>query len=171
MTRRYRFQLQSRFDPDLLERVEGVFHGENLVQMILHAHLLIERALTLEIASKLARPEILEDPKYGRWSFHRKLALYIGLCEPAEDRERMLFGFNKLRNMIAHGFRDESVCVETCLPWEGEQLSKPDAIEHVWVVASILLFELGAIKAIQRLDVEIPPSNQAIQRTAPHSNA
>jgi hypothetical protein len=158
MKRRFEFTLNERFDPELLKRVEEVFHGENLVQMILHAHLLIERAITLRVSEKLVRPEILEDGKYGRWSFHQKLALYIGLHNPPEGRERMLFGFNKLRNMIAHRFEDEAKCVAMCLPWdeEIEQMPKPDPLLHVWVVSSILLFELGALKSIMNIEDDSP---------------
>jgi hypothetical protein len=151
MMPRFRIKLQKDFDPALLQRVEEVFHGENLVQTILHAHLLIERAVTLRVAEKLARPEILEDGRYGRWSFHQRLALYVGLCSPPEDQERMLFGFNRLRNMIAHRFEDEALCVAECLPWEG-QTEKPGALGHVWTVAGVLLFELGALKSVERLD-------------------
>jgi hypothetical protein len=150
-SKRLRFTLGDGLSPELLQRVEEVFHGENLLQIILHAHLLIERAMTSKILTKLSRPEILEDERYGRWSFHQKLALYVGLCNPPKDREQLLFGFNRLRNMIAHRFNDEAECVVRCLPWEGEDMPRPCAHDHVLTVTLILLFELGAVKSLQRL--------------------
>ncbi len=75
-------------DPEVISRLKEAFDSESLVQIILHAHLLIERAITLRIADKLARPEILEDEKYGRWSFYQKIALYVGLMDPPKDREQ-----------------------------------------------------------------------------------
>jgi len=53
--RRFRITLGRNFDPRLLQRVEEVFHGENLLQTILHAHLLLERAITSLICAKLKR--------------------------------------------------------------------------------------------------------------------
>jgi hypothetical protein len=51
MERRFEFEIQNGFGPDLLARVDEVFHGENLLQMILHAHLLVERGMTAQIAT------------------------------------------------------------------------------------------------------------------------
>lgn len=151
MKRRFEIVIDKGFDHELLERVEDIFHGENLLQVILHAHLLIERAISLEIVKKLARPEIMEDGRYGHWSFRQKLALYVGLYNPPEDRERMLIGFNKLRNTIAHRFENEEECVANYLPWEGKA-PRPDAHTHVVAVAIILFFELGIVKSVRRLD-------------------
>lgn len=154
MTEQFKFKLDASFDPSLLERIEHVFHGENLIQMILHAHLLIERAITLRLLDKLKRPEILDDGNYGRWSFHQKITLYVGFYDPPEEQENMLFAFNRLRNMIVHGFEDESACVAKCLPWRGSQFTKPEAKGHVWVIVALLLLELGAIEFIERVDKE-----------------
>jgi hypothetical protein len=149
------FKLHKDFDQEILDRITDLFHGENLVQVILHAHLLIERGLTWRISQKLANPEIMEDGKYGRWSFQQKLAFYIGLYDPPEDRQEMLSGFNRLRNMIAHRFVDEAKCVSECLPWKAEQTPLPDPLSHVTTVAGLLLFfELGIIREARRLDVE-----------------
>ena len=52
----WRFILNKEFGRDTLERITDLFHGENLVQVILHAHLLIEQGLTCRITEKLARP-------------------------------------------------------------------------------------------------------------------
>jgi len=48
-----KYRIGRSLDPSLLERVEKIFEGENLVEMVLHAHLLIERALTSRIAEKM----------------------------------------------------------------------------------------------------------------------
>jgi hypothetical protein len=146
------FELDEAFDPELLSRIDDVVHGDNLTQVILHSHLLIERAMTVRIAAKLARPDVLEEGRYGRWSFASKLSLYVALYAPEKDSEELLWGFNKLRNMIAHKFQDENACIEKCLPWPGE--SKPSDIRSLLRIAlmHLLMFELGAIKRATRID-------------------
>jgi hypothetical protein len=116
---------------------------ENLIQMILYAHLVIEQGLTQRIADKLARPKILEDDrKYGRWSFQQKISLYVGLVNPPKDQEDLLFAFNKLRNGIAHRLEDERKCVWECLPWKGKQRHKPDIFLHLLLLTIDLLEKL-----------------------------
>jgi hypothetical protein len=68
---RYDIRLGKSLDPSLLRRVED---GENLVQTILHAHLIIERALAARISEKLAQPAILDEnncPFTRSRCFHR----------------------------------------------------------------------------------------------------
>lgn len=149
--KRFRIGLHKTFDQGLLQRVEAVFHGENLLQTILHAHLLLERGLTLLICSKLKRADVLEGGIFGRWSFHQKVALYVGLYDPPDEQVQLLVGFNRLRNALAHGFQDEEECVAKFLPWKGES-PRPVADKHVWVVALNLFFDLGIVKRIERLD-------------------
>lgn len=151
MAVKYQITLDQNFDQTLLSRVEEVFHGENLIQTVLHAHLLIERALVLRICEKLKEPKILEEGKYGRWSFHQKIALYVGLVSPSPGTEKLLFGFNTLRNTLAHRFRDEVQCVRECLPWDGGQFPEPpDALKHVQIAAMVLLFDLEALQGVAR---------------------
>ena len=154
--------LDESYDPALLGRIEDVLHGENLIQVILHAHLLIERALVIRISEKLARPEIMTNGKYAKLSFAQKTSLYIGMYGPSEEDENLLLAFNKLRNMIAHQITDEEECVRKCLPWDGwdgEKItSPPEPLRRVHVCAMILLFTLGAIKSVHRTDMGSPPS-------------
>jgi hypothetical protein len=148
---RFKITLTEDFDSTLLRRVEEVFQGENLIQAVIHGHLLLERAITSLIGQKLKRPDILEDGAFGRWSFHQKLGLYVSLYEPPDDRQRMLLGFNRLRNALAHQLEAEETAVVRCLPWEGE-LPPPDARTHVWAITAILFFELGILHGIERLE-------------------
>lgn len=113
MERRFEFEIQNGVDPGLLARVDEVFHGENLLQMILHAHLLVERGMTAQIEVKLARPELI-----GSWPFGKKLELYLALFNPPKGQVEMLKGLNRLRNKLAHEFHDEEKIVTECLPWE-----------------------------------------------------
>ena len=153
MANRFRMTLGKRLSSEVLSHVEAVFRGENLLQTILHAHLLIERAMTQAIVEKLARPQVLREGRYGRWSFHQKLALYVGLYNPPKEQEQMLLGFNNLRNAIAHSLEPPEASVARFLPWGGES-PQPDAMTHVWVVAAILLFDLGGLQGIERLNSE-----------------
>ncbi len=142
-----RFKLGAALDPALVERVERLFEGENLIETILHAHLLIERAITTLVATKLVRPSVLEE---AQWSFNQKLSLYVGLYDPPDDRVTLLRAFNRLRNIIAHRIQDDAAAVAAILPWESEQSARPDALSHVRGAAIMLLFDLGAVSATWR---------------------
>jgi hypothetical protein len=93
------FQNWSRKEADstLLQPIERIFHGENLLQTILHAHLLVERALGERIREKLVRPEVLGGGKYGRWSFSQKLALFVAVCNLLLHSALRTDKFHKLR--------------------------------------------------------------------------
>jgi len=155
MKPRFKIGLHKEVDSTLLQPIERIFHGENLLQTILHAHLLVERALAERIREKLVRPEILDGGKYGRWSFSQKLALFVGVCNPSQETEEMLFELNKLRNATAHSIHeDEEACVARCLSWRGETSPRPDALVCVRGFAVILLFDLGVLKSVERLHSE-----------------
>jgi hypothetical protein len=152
--RESKYKLGDALDPALLGRVEKLFEGENLVEAILHAHLLVERALTSRIAEKLVRPEILKE---AQWSFHQKASLYVGLYGPTKWHENWLRGLNRLRNAIAHNLEDDpEEAVRKYLPWEKEREDddlppRPDPMSHVRGAAGILLmFVLGGIAGWSR---------------------
>jgi hypothetical protein len=92
-----------------------------------------------------------------QWSFNQKISLYVGLYGPSEKDEKILRGFNKLRNGIAHDFTDAGKLVDKTLPWKGEESGALDTLARVRVAALIILFDLGAIRGIERTDFEIPP--------------
>lgn len=127
-------------DPEAILYLQEAVKDENLIQLILHAHFLIERAITKQITDKRVRL-----PK--KPTFRKKLDLYVDLIKPPESQKRLLLAFNSLRNKIAHGFQDEAKCVRDCLPWEGEQESRGNTRTHVLMVALKLLIDLGAIDA------------------------
>ena len=154
------------FDEDLLGRVETVFAGENLLQVILHAHLLLERALHYKIAEKLVRPDVLTSNRFARLSFAQKVAMFVGLHDPKPDTEQLLLAFNRLRNTIVHEITDPDSAVkqhlapvlEACMKADDSQLSPPeDPIAVVQLVfGSLALFHLGALHGVHRVDEEIP---------------
>jgi hypothetical protein len=149
------FHLADDMDTSLLERIDGAFHNDNLTETILHLHLLIERALTTKIASKLIRSETWLQ---GQWTFHQKMSLYIALFDPERDAVDTLRGFNKLRNEIAHDFGNLEELVMRCLPIKGGY--DGTALDRVRTVGGgLLLFHLGALKSAKRLDVEGETSN------------
>jgi hypothetical protein len=156
-----KFELGKYLDPNLLDRVESVFDGENVVELILHAHLLIERALTSRIAEKLTRPQILEQ---FSWSFHQKISLYVGLYDPTTENEELLRGFNRVRNGIAHDFADIEKLVNRHLPWRGESARgvpspAPDVLSRLSGTAMIILFVLGGLRAVRRTDFDLPSTD------------
>lgn len=147
------FKLGKALDSSLAARLDKLFEGKNLVESILHAHLLIERALTARIAEKLAQPSILDE---GQWSFRHKISLYVGLYDPPTEDVGDLRAFNRLRNAIAHRIQDDEAAVAAHLPWRGEQLPCPDALGLVHVFTLALLFHLGGIEGAYRKDAYPP---------------
>jgi hypothetical protein len=136
-------------DSELINRLKEALDNESLVQLILHAHLLIERAITLQIEDKLGKP--------CRGKFCKKLDSYVGLMNPPTDRKQKLLAFNKLRNKIAHGFEDDARFVWDCLPWKGEQEARPDTRTYVLLEALSLLLDLGAIDCHQNSTEKLYP--------------
>jgi hypothetical protein len=146
--RRHSVDLGPNLDPSLVAWVDQVFHGENLVQVILSAHLLIERALIAELSHLVARPDLLERIQ---WKFAQRATLYVALADPRPELAELLFGFNKLRNRIAHSLVDEAESVAECLPWQLDEPA-PEPRRQVWIAAALLLGALGAIGSIARLE-------------------
>jgi hypothetical protein len=157
------FDLGESLDGDLAARLDRLFEGKNLVECILHGHLLVERALSVSIGAKLARPSILDE---AQWSFHQKVSLYTGLYDPPAERIAHLRAFNRLRNAVAHKIQDDEAAVAAHLPWEGEQLPKPDPLGHVHVFTLVLLFDLGGIRGAYRKDAYPSGSPFTAQRKA-----
>lgn len=147
-------------DEKLHTHVEVVFAGENLLQMILHGHLLLERALDAKIAQKFARPSVLEPNGMARLSFAQKVAIFVGLYDPSEFAERMLIAFNKLRNAVAHDLVDLEAAVNQYLRPafqavvrssgdEDSTISEPAKSLVVTIFGGLMLFELGALHGVQ----------------------
>ena len=139
------------FDDALCERVDRLFESENLTQVILHAHLLLERALNERLAAKLARPEVLDGGRFSSPSFAQKIALYVGFYDPQEWVVNTLLGFNRLRNIIAHQIADEAEAVFRCLPPEFRDHKSPIGAV-IAAFGGLALFELNAISGVQRID-------------------
>jgi hypothetical protein len=151
---------QGSFDEALREHVDRLFASENLTQVILHAHLLLEQGLNDRLAAKLARPEVLDGGRFPSHSFAQKIAMYVGLYDPEEWVVNTLQGFNRLRNTIAHQIADETEAVFHCLP--ADFRDHDSAIEAVIAAfGSLAFFELRAIHGLRRVDEERP--NQSTQ--------
>jgi hypothetical protein len=158
MERTFEFTLYDEHGPETQARVDALFHGENLLQMILHAHILVEQALTARIEEKLAAPEFF---KLSEWNFYRKAILYLCLYAPGKATKEMLLGFNTLRNRIAHKFQDDlEACVTQSLPfetvypaWAIGNRGRPDGYHQVSTMALNLLCDLGTIRGVRRNDV------------------
>ena len=123
-------------DVDAISILSEAVKEENLVQLILHTHLLLERGLERQIAGKS-----VQMPK----GFNKKLSLYVNVTKPPKGKKRLLSGFNNLRNKIAHMLEDEEKCVWECLPWDEARGPKPNVDTHVLMVALELLNDLREI--------------------------
>jgi hypothetical protein len=155
MSRQAKSPVGQPLDSDkMITLLREAYKEENLIQMILYAHLFIEHGITQKIAEKLERPEIIKDGKYGRWPFYQKISLYVGLVNPPKDREDLLFAFNNLRNRIAHTLEDERECVWEFLPWKDKEKSKPDALTHLLLTTTCLLEGMGVIDVKQYFSQE-----------------
>jgi hypothetical protein len=149
------FTLWDEWGTETQARMTEIFHGENLLQIILHAHILMEQGLTARIKEKLAEPDVF---KPGDWNFHKKAILYMALYAPPDGAR---LGFNKLRNKIAHSFQDDiEASVTQCLPfetvyppWAIGAAGRPDAYRQVTTMAVNLLFELGVVRGVRRTDI------------------
>jgi hypothetical protein len=89
---------------ELVQRAEALVNEEwkSLTEAVLHAHLLIEQALTQRVRQKFAHPEVLEDRRLARLGFSQLLTVYAGLYGPEPEDLQRLRSFNQLRNRIAH---------------------------------------------------------------------
>ncbi|MGN2638728.1 hypothetical protein ACTD5D_21660 [Nocardia takedensis] len=92
----------------LAERAEELINNEwvSLAEAVLHAHLLLEQALTERIRQKLLRPEVLDGGSLARLGFAQLLTVYAGLYAPKLKDLQLLQAFNRLRNRIAHTLND-----------------------------------------------------------------
>lgn len=138
------------FDAELIDRAERLFYGDDLFHQVLHAHLLLERAMIARIALKMVRPE--KFGKDSRWTFAQLINIYIGLYDIDPSYERLLRTINKIRNEIAHGFVNVSEIVEKYIPSEDPGKS---GYLTVPMCALIVLQHMGAITAVE-IDENFP---------------
>jgi len=146
-------------DKSLLPTVDSVFAGENFLQAVLHAHLLLERSLDASIAKHLRNPTPLGPDGQARLTFAQKVALYVALNDPRPSVEARLLAFNRLRNTIAHKLVDvESEAVRLLLPAlkaaiaeDGGKSSPPSDARSVTMVVfgGLMLFDLQAIDGVK----------------------
>ena len=143
---------QITFGEEALNCLNRAYQEGNLIQLILQAHLLVEQVLTARLRQQLSRPEVLEEARYGRWSFLSKVRLYVGLCNPSKEMEEQLLALNRLRNMIAHELESEAYCTEVCLPWKGEPHQMPAPLDHVLFHTLMMLSDLGVASDVENTD-------------------
>ncbi len=136
----------SSFDAALVERVEKMFGGGDVLQRILEGHLLVERALIAKIVDKMARPSVF-GPN-SRWTFANLSQLYVGLYDSLHGEEMMLRQLNMLRNAVAHTLVDVYQAVDKYIPADEEGLYS-DRSMRVAIFVLILLYNLGAISEIK----------------------
>jgi hypothetical protein len=139
-------------DAQTLDLLENLHSADNLVQVVLHAHLIVERALAIQVAKKFERPGVITG-KDARWTFSELVSLYIGLYNPPLEQVQSLRGLNKLRNSIAHQLHTDEEIASAYLPWFGEQYpDPPPLLVHVRTIALSLLLDLEVIDSICQRD-------------------
>jgi hypothetical protein len=144
-------ELGPRLDGELAAKVDEIFRGESLVQLILHAHLLIERALMHEIKRLLPNPAAL-DRAHNKWDYAHKAALFCSLARPARMTEDAIWGFSKLKNAIAHDLGvDPIAAVAKHLPWQLEAPPPADVRARVQMEAVLVLGDLGGAATIRQI--------------------
>jgi len=158
---RYKVTLVTGTDKALQAKLEQVFVGENLLQMILHAHLLMERAITNLISKKLKKPDAVFGSEFGRLSFQNKLGLYVALYDPPSERVQSLVSFNKLRNALAHRMESEAEMVSRFLRKNSDEILSP--VEARWQVFGTAFELLAELKLLRRLRVRKSTTQTARQ--------
>jgi hypothetical protein len=155
-TRRWALPSSGRADfpgypTELRQRAEQVLNGNNLVEVALYGHLLLEQALEILIRARLKRPGVFEERQFPRLGFAQKIMIYAGLYDPSDDQISLLQAFNRLRNRMAHSFADLDESARRDLPGpDGDT-----AIERVQrVFLWLAFFELGVIETVHRVDLE-----------------
>ncbi len=91
---------------DLIQRATDLLSGRgksNLLETVLHCHLLLERGLDRKIALRMKKPETVENDQL-QLRFTQKILLYDALFGANPSMLDLLQGFNKLRNAVAHRF-------------------------------------------------------------------
>ena len=89
---RYRIRRPGRYDPATAGLVEDIYHGDSLVELILHTQILIEEGVTA-----LLRPKLPASTTMKNWTFDKKLNRYVEVCRPAKRDVEMLYRFKNLR--------------------------------------------------------------------------
>jgi len=140
------------FGEEALNCLNRAYQEGNLFQLILQAHLVVERALTARLRQQLSQAEVLEKARYGRCSFFSKVRLYVGLCNPSKEMEEQLLALNRLRNMIAHELESEAYCTEMCLPQKAEPHQMPAPLDRVLLLTLMILSDLGVKTDVKNTD-------------------
>lgn len=151
------------FDKKLSQKVEQFFEGENLLQSILHAHLLLEQALLHNIEKKFENPSVLKSGNFSGLSFAQKITVYVGLYNPDEQTQKYLLAINKVRNMVAHSVIEPEepifkylrpMLVENMAKSKSQTSAPEDAKGVLALIFMLLIFDLGAISGLQRDDYD-----------------
>jgi hypothetical protein len=96
-------------DPKYHDLADGVFGQMNFTLLVLHVHLLVEKALNFHLA-QAGVPEILLGSE--GMEFHQKVKGFMQLRGYEPTGQNLFTVLNTLRNNIAHDFWDERACVK-----------------------------------------------------------
>ena len=91
----------------MIAKTDAIFQGENLVQVILHGHLVVWEILYQEIIKAVRNPTYIDEGV----NFARKIKLYRALCDATGQLRKSLYELNTLRNKISHNLINEEEAV------------------------------------------------------------
>ena len=81
------FKLQQEYGLELIAKTDAMFQGENLVQVILHDHLIVEQIPYQKIIKAVRNPTYIDES----FNFARKIKLYCALYDATEQLRKSLY--------------------------------------------------------------------------------
>ncbi len=133
--------------PEYRAIADGIFGQENFTLLVIHVHLLVEKALNAHLKQR-GFPEITLGPE--GLGFHQKVQAYHELLGANARKPTIFTVLNTLRNNVAHDFWDESDCVRAAFGrfLEGKKFasvlddmaaSPVDSVKFMYVVIGMRL--------------------------------
>jgi len=149
--------------PELFRIVDDIFGQENFTLAVLHAHLLVEKALNARLAER-GIPSILLGPE--GLEVHQKNRAFLELSG-ADVRAKTFFDvLNSLRNSVAHEFVDEKECIrkafQRLFPRKTHAKAVEQAAEHP--LSAVKFAFLFVALDVGIIDVNIDAANDLIER-------
>ncbi|MCL9758652.1 hypothetical protein [Frankia sp. AiPa1] len=133
------------YPDELRRRAEDVLASDNLVEVVLYAHLLVEQALEILIKERFERSNVFGQSRFTRLTFAHKITVYVGLYGPDDNQIDRLQKLNRLRNRMAHSLADLEEAILHELPVDlGETALK----RAKWAFLQIAFDDLGVIQGV-----------------------
>jgi len=130
-------------DPKSIMYLLEAHKNENLTELIIYAHTVLDKVISQLIIEKQGKP--------WQKGSENKFKFYACLVNLSEEQGKRLVAFAKLRNINAHELKNMIPRVWEHLPWTGESSARPDAGTHVLMETFRLLDGLGVFPKGERM--------------------